>query len=248
MKRSIKVAIALLSFARLANAQTPDKALSSFDKVIVSPLVSLILVAGEQESIKLQYENIEPDKVNYIVQNKTLHIYLDDAKITVKNQKWRDGDQTYQKPIYEKDVKVTAYVTYKQLKSLDVRGEEETTCRDELASDVFKLRVYGQAKVTVASLKARKLKAAFYGENKVTILSGQAVKQRYRVYGDNEIDTENLIGQNVSAHSYGESQLRVNASNRMGVMALGESDIRYAGGAHLRKGLVLGDVTIRRAE
>lgn len=34
----------------------------------------------------------------------------------------------------------------------------------------------------------------------------------------------------------------------MGVMALGESDIRYAGGAHLRKGLVLGDVTIRRAE
>jgi hypothetical protein len=143
---------------------------------------------------------------------------------------------------------VTAYITYRQLKSLQIRGEEEATCQDELISDVFRLRVYGQATVTLASLKTNVLKAKLYGENKVTILSGRADKQRFRIYGENQLDTENLTGKMVSAHAYGDSQLRVYASNRMGVMAFGESNIQYAGGASLHKGLVIGEVTIQRTE
>ncbi len=242
------VAVCLTMVAGLTQAQTPVQTLSAFDKVITSPHVSLVLVAGEQESIRLAYENIEPEKVNVFVRHKTLRVYLDDARITVKHQKWEEGDHTYKKPIYDKSVKVTAYVTYRQLKSLQIRGEEDVTCRSELRNDAFRLRVYGQATVTLASLKTNTLKAKLYGENKVTIQSGQADKQRYRIYGENRLDTENLTGKTVSAHSYGDSQLRVYASNRIGVMAFGESDIRYAGDAHLRKGLIIGEITIHRTK
>ena len=242
------MAVCLTVAAGMTQAQTPVQTLAAFDKVITSPHVSVVLVAGQQESIRLDYQNIEPEKVNYAVRNKTLRIYLDDARITVKHQKWNDGDHEYKTPIYDTSVKVTAYVTYRQLKSLQVRGEEEATCRDEIVSDAFRLRVYGQATVTLTALKTNALNAKLYGENRVTIQSGRADKQRYRVYGENRLDTENLTGKTVSAHTYGDSQLRVYASNRIGVMAFGESDIRYAGGASLHKGLVIGEVTIRRTE
>lgn len=250
MKKLLKPGIAgcFLMVAQLVQAQTPVQSLSAFDKIITSPHVSLVLVAGEQESIQLRYENIEPEKVNYSVRHKTLRIYLDHARITVKHRKWEEGDHAYKTPIYDTSVKVTAYVTYRQLKNLQLRGEEDVTCRSELSSDAFRLRVYGQARVTLSALKTNTFKATLYGENQVTIESGRADKQQYRVYGENRLDTENLTGKTVSAHIYGDSQLRVYASNRIGVMAFGESDIRYAGGAQLRKGLVIGEVTIHQTE
>ena len=249
MEKSFKIGIAiyLTIAAGLTQAQTPQ-ALPSFDKVIASPHVRVVLVAGEQEGIQLMYQNVAPEKVNYAVRRKTLRIYLDDARITDKQRTWNEDGHEYKKPIYDRDVNVTAYITYRQLKILQIRGEEEATCQDDLISDAFRLRVYGQATVTLASLKTNVLKANLYGENKVTILSGRADKQRFRIYGENQLDTENLTGKMVSAHAYGDSQLRVYASNRMGVMAFGESNIRYAGGASLHKGLVIGEVTIQRME
>lgn len=250
MKKLLKVGVGIYVMlgAGSARAQTPVQMLSPFDKVITSPHISVVLVAGNQESIQLQYHNIEPEKVNYAVQHKTLRIYLDDARITDKHQKVRDGDYEYRKPIYDKSVKVIAYVTYRQLTNLQIRGEEEAICRNELVSDKFRLRVYGQATVTLAGLKTNTFNATLYGENNVTIQSGRADKQQYRIYGENRLDTEHLTGETVSAHSYGDSQLRVYASKRIGVMAFGESTIRYAGGAHLRKGLVIGEVAIHRVE
>ena len=250
MKKSLKIGIAVcfMMAAGLAQAQIPVQTLPSFNKVITSPHVSLVLVAGEQEGIRLEYQNIEPEKVNYPVRDKTLHIYLDDARITDKQRKWKEGDREYKRSIYDAGVKVIAYVTYRQLKSLQIRGEEEVTCKDELTSDGFRLQVYGQSTVNLKGLKAKALKVKLYGENRVTIQSGRADRQQYRIYGENRLDTENLTGETVSAHSYGDSQLRVYASDRIGVMAFGESDIRYAGGGSLRKGLVIGEVKIHQTQ
>ncbi|CCH51900.1 hypothetical protein BN8_00858 [Fibrisoma limi BUZ 3] len=229
-------------------AQTSTKTLPSFDKVIVSPLIRLVLVAGEQENARLEYENVSPDKVNCYVEGHTLRIFLDDAKITVKQRTYENGYRTRKEPIYDKSVKVTAYVTYRQLSELEIRGEEEATCQSDITSDVFKLRVYGQANVTLSSLKTGRLVASIYGENRITIQSGQATEQKYRVYGESEINAENLIGEDVSTSLYGDSKLRLYASNRIGVTAFGESDVKYAGGGHLDKGLVIGDVTIRKTK
>ena len=250
MNKLMKVGIAgFFMLATLStNAQSAAQQLPAFSRIITSPHVSMVLVEGNQESIRLQYEQIAPEKVNVSVRHRTLHIYLDDARITVKNQKWEEGNQTYKRPIYDREVKVIAYVTYKQLNELQVRGEEAVTCQTNLVSDAFRLRVYGQATVNLAGLTTEKLKVKLYGENKVTIQSGRATRQRYRIYGENRLNTENLTGETVSAHSYGESHLSVYASDRIGVTAFGESDIRFAGGAQLRKGLVIGGVTIHRAD
>lgn len=248
MKRllSISVLACLTGTAPLVRAQNAAQPLAAFDKIVVSPLISVVLRAGEQESIQLEYTNIAPKKVNYVVRAKKLRIYLDGAKMTVKHRRQTENGYTDKKPIYE-GVRVTAYITYRQLNSLQVRGQEEITCLDELQSDNFRLKVMGEASVSLASLKTDRLKAALYGENTLTIQSGRAHKQRYRVYGENKIDAENLIGERVSTHVYGNSHLNVYASEQLRVLALGESAIQYSGGAQLQKSLVIGEVTIGKS-
>jgi hypothetical protein len=248
MKSLLNIVCLIGLTVSLAYAQSTTKTLPSFDKVVVSPLIKIVLVSGNQETVRLEYENVAPEKVNCFVRDNTLRLYLDDAKIVVKQERVYDGENSNKRPIYGKDVKVTAYITYRQLKELEVRGEEEAVCQSDITGDVFKLRVYGQATVTLASLHVTDLRAHIYGENKVTIQSGNADEQVYRVYGESQINAENLVGKNVSTSLYGDSQLRLYASNRLGVTAFGESNVNYTGGASLQKGLVLGDVKIRKSK
>src|SRR5688500_9841830 len=77
----------LLTSLQFSAAQEIVKDLKSFNKVIASPKVNLILEQGDQESIRLVYSNVEESKINIKVQGNTLRVYLDDAKITEKTQR-----------------------------------------------------------------------------------------------------------------------------------------------------------------
>lgn len=249
MKTSLVIDVITLSALfsiGTVQAQSIDKALPAFEKIIVSPLINLVLVEGDNESIRLEYAGIEPEKINYLVKGKTLQIYLDDAKVTVKTVKQYENGIENRKPIYE-DVEVTAYVTYRKLRSLQVRGEENVTCLNPINQPKFKLKLYGESNVTLTSLQTNHLKASLFGQNSLSIQSGNAEVQRYRVYGENRINTENFLTKNTSTSLFGESQLNLNASDQLKVTVLGESDIWYAGEARLNKRLVLGKASIQRS-
>jgi len=226
-------------------AQLAEQALNPFDKIVVSPLVSMVLTKGVRESVRLDYENIQPDKVNCVVKGKTLSIYLDDAKYNVKQRKWKENGRTHRQPIY-RGVKVTAYVTYRELKGLQVRGEEDVTCTGPLTSKKFNLRIYGESRVTLAALQTDYLKAALFGENSLIIQSGKVNTQRFRLFGENTIDTGQLKCKNISTSIFGESKLNIFASNQLKVTTLGQSEILYAGNARLNRRLVLGEANISR--
>jgi hypothetical protein len=244
---SATAAICTFLSCTFATAQTIDKPLPRFEKLIVSPLVSVVLTEGEQEHIRLEYQGIEANKLNYIVEGKTLRIYLDDAKITVKNRKHYDEDgYEYKKPVYQ-NVHVTAYVTYRQLHSLEVRGEEEVICQSPLVGEEFTLKIYGQSKVTLTSLETNQLKAYLYGQNKLTIQAGHSETQKYRVYGENRIDTRNFTGKHISAGSIGESRLSLHASGQLRVTTVGESDVYNAGEGETNKRLTIGTANVQNS-
>ncbi len=228
-------------------AQLAEQTLNPFDKIVVSPLVSMVLTKGERESVRLEYENIQPDQVNCVVKGKTLRIYLDDAKFNVKQRKWKENGRTHREPVY-RGVKVTAYVTYRELKALQVRGEESVTCTGPLTSKKFNLRMYGESTVTLAALETDFLKAALFGENSLIIQSGKVHTQRFRLFGENTIDTGQLKCKNISTSIFGESKLNIFASNRLRVTTFGQSEILYAGNARLNRRLVLGEANISRVQ
>jgi hypothetical protein len=225
-------------------AQEIQKELKPFTKIVASPRINVILTKGEKENIRLAYKDVSEDKINIEVRGKTLHIYLDDAKKVEKTV--RSGhDYQSRKGIYE-GVTITAYVTYKEIELLEIRGNQELTCNDAIEADRFVIRAYGENEINLASLKTEYFKASLYGENDLKIKNGKVLEQRYRVFGENKINTKDMKSAFTSTSIFGEGKLQINSSEEVRVNAFGEPHIYVDGGAHVNRRLILGEAEIHQ--
>lgn len=225
-----------------AQAQEISKDLKSFRKVVVSPKVNLILEQGEKENIRLTYSNVDPSKINIKVQGNTLRVFLDEAKVTEKTYR-ANGNQ--KRGIYH-DASVTAYVTYKELEHLEIRGNQELTCNGPLKAERFTLKAYGENDINLASLKTEYLRTSLYGDNDLKIKAGKAEYQKYKLFGDNKIDTQELKSFSATTTIFGESKIKLNTQDNLKVNAFGESQVSYNGNASVNKGLIFGRAQITK--
>lgn len=234
--------LSLLSFVFvMTQAQEIEKELKSFNRIIASPRINVILQKGDNERIRLVYTDVSKNKINVAVRSRTLHIYLDDARKVEPTV--RSGRYGERRSFYE-GVSVTAYVTYTTLEALEIRGNQELTCMDPLSSEKFVLRAYGENEITLASLKTDFFKASLYGENKLVVKGGRVVEQRYRLFGENKIDTRELRSAFTSTSIFGEGNLKINSSEEVVVDAFGEPEIDVNGGASVNRRLVFGRASI----
>lgn len=214
----------------------------SFSKLVVSPKVNLVLQRGTEESVTIKYSGVDASRIRIEKQGEKLAIYLEDARIVDKRR--RVSENGPKVSVYE-GVSVTAYVTYRHLEKLQVRGEEEVTFLDSLDTKKFKLKAYGQAQIILPALHASFFKACLYGQNNLAIRSGQIDQQKYRLYGENKIDTRNVRSTDVAAVIYGEGRLRVAASHELLLTSFGEPQVELSGGGFVQKGIVFGRPDIR---
>src|SRR5918993_1124677 len=225
-------------------AQEISKPLGSFCKIVVSPRVNLILEKGDHEGIRLVYNNVTPDKINIEVNNRTLRIYLDDAKVTDRLEVI-STHPTQKRSVYH-DATITAYVTYRDIEHLEVRGNQEITCNSPILAERFTLKAYGENDITLASVKADYMRTSLYGGNDLRIVTGKAEFQKYKLFGENKIDTKGLKSYSAVANSFGESRLKLATQDNLKVNAFGESDIEYFGDANVNKGLIFGETQIHK--
>jgi hypothetical protein len=216
--------------------------LRSFNKIIASPRIHLVLEKGEQEGIRVVYSDVSENKINIEVKGSTLRIFLDDARVTDKLER---VSRNQKRSVYE-HASITAYVTYKELKHLEVRGQQEVVCRNPLSAKKFKLKAYGENEIELASLRTGYFKTSLYGENTLTISGGKADYQKYRLYGENKIDTRELKSFSTTTNIYGDSKVKLTSEDELKVNSFGESEIRYNGNASVSRGLVFGSTKISR--
>ncbi|WP_224998676.1 GIN domain-containing protein [Cesiribacter sp. SM1] len=248
MKNLALPLIVLLITATLAVAQAPAEpisvALPGFEKLQVGPLINVVLKEGEHEQLDIEYSGIAPEKINYKVKGNKLSLYLDDAKFTVKTEELVKDGYTQKVPIY-RDVQITAYVTFKKLKSIQISGEEKLSCEDALISKKFRIRQLGETQVVLASLETGRLKVQSFGENRLSIRNGESNVQSYRLFGENRVDTENMAGNQISTSIFGENSLNLYASDEISLWAFGDVKLRYSGDPQLNR-FVLGVSTINK--
>ena len=242
-KKTLILTVALLVLAvQLSAAQEIARDLKAFRKIVVSPKVNLILEKGDKEGIRLVYENVSPDKINIEVQGHTLRVYLDDAKVTERTERINDFEK---RSVYHNAV-ITAYVTYKELEHLEIRGNQELTCNGPIRAERFTLKAYGENEIQLASVKTDYMKTSLYGENDLKINGGKAEYQKYKLFGENKIDTEDLKSYSATMNTYGESRIKLSTQDQLRVNAFGESQISYNGDASVNKGLIFGHTRISK--
>jgi hypothetical protein len=246
MIKTILLFVAVACFQNLAIAQDHtneiQKDLRPFSRVIVSPKINLILTEGDQESIRVVYHRVDPAKINIEVKGKTLQVYLDDSKFTEKMVRV----SRYQKRGYYSDASVTAYVTYRKINHLEIRGDQELTCHSPIVAEKFTLKAYGKNEINLRSVKTAFFKTQLYGENNLRVRGGKAEYQKYKLYGENQIDTEDMRGYYALATIFGESKLRIFLQDEIKINAFGESQVSYTGNANINRGLIFGRTEIRK--
>lgn len=238
-----RIALLLIFAASCAFGQSKIQPLPHFTKIVASPHVNVVLRKGDREDISLSYSEVDPGKFNFRVTGRTLKLYLDHARVVEKNETVCVDGLCDRRGIY-RNSSVTAYVTYVELKSIEVRGEQEISCLDEIRTEKLKLRAYGESEVDLALVHARKLKASLYGKNFVEIRSGEVEREVYRSFGENRIDARGLKSTHASARIYGEGRFKVNASDEVTLHAFGEPDLWVEGTAHISRGIIIGKASI----
>jgi len=229
----------------LSRAQEQVQLLEPFNKIVVSPKINLVLIHGTQESIELDIRRADPERVNVKVKGKTLRIYLDNARKYVKHDKYRVNGYKCKEKQYE-GVRVTAYVTYNQLKKLEVRGEEWVQVVDPLVADKFKLKVYGVSDLHFSSIQTDRLKVKLYGVNELDVDAGRVKVQKYSLFGENRVDTRSMESNIAKTSVFGEGDFNLTVSRKLKVSAMGETFVTYRGPAYVHKGIVFGESKIRR--
>lgn len=243
MKNLIATALFITS-ALVAPAQTLEKSVGQFKKIIVSPRINLVMVAGETESVKITYANVDVKKINVTVRNKTLRIYLDGSRFTEKQERvshdgWMEKHNLY------RNASITAYVTYRKIDKLVVRGEQEVDVQSAIDNKKFKLSAYGECDITLASLQTGKFKVALYGQHSLRVKAGEVERQKYKLFGENKIDAQAIHSEEIASTTYGESRLRFNAHESLRLVTFGESDVIVKGPAEVNK-LTFGEVKVNQ--
>lgn len=219
--------------------------LSPFNRIVASPKIKLVLQKGEEESIRITSRNIEASQLNIVVKGKKLLLYLDDARYIERRDKWQDGSKRWKRSMYH-NASVTAYVTYRELKGIEMRGEESLVCRDTLKTEKFKLVAYGATEMKFDYIETTKFKAVLYGENSLRVTNGLTGHQKYTLYGENLVETSGVNSETAATTIYGEGRLAMHVTDEVRVNAFGEPLVSVSGPAHLSKGLVFGRVGIRK--
>jgi len=245
MRKGIVLSVLLLISVVTAFGQEQKIKVKSFDKVIVSPHIAVSFVEGEEEAVFIESSDVSADKINVKVEGKTLRIYLDGARVSTKSGKVRYKGKKMKRSIYN-GTKVVAKVSYKNLAHLSIRGEEEIMILSPIEQADFHLTIYGESNVYFDALTTSELTVAIYGESYLEIKEGEVGNQVYRAYGESEVNTLGLKNQRTKITAYGESNFRVNVSERLKVTCYGEAEINYEGEPDVDKGIIIGEAAIRK--
>lgn len=242
--KNVLLIIILLAASKYVNAQDKVIPLNSFDKVVVSPHIQVNFEQGEKESITIEDISVPFEKFNIEQSGNTLHIYLEDAKMTTKNETDKNNNYKVKHPIYDGTI-VRATIIYKKLIDLSLRGEEDIMCKNKLSTDKFKLKIYGESHVYFNDVTFNSLHTTIYGESYFEIKNGKIGKQKIVTYGESEINTIDVDTETVKITAYGESDIRVHASKNIKITSYGEARIKYKGSPEIDKGIVIGDAIIK---
>lgn len=227
--------------------QSQDKTyeVKGFSKIIVSPHIEVNLVEGEQETVVIENAKVDMDKINVEVDGTTLRLYLEGAKIVTKSEKTSSDQLRGKKPLY-KGTMAKATITYKTLKNLSIRGEEVVRCKSTLKADDFKMSLYGETKVYFNTVEMNELTVAIYGSSYLEFGDGSIKRQVFRAYGESEVNTLGMDADETKITAYGESNFRVNVSDRLKVTCYGETNVNYTGNPEVDHGIIIGEAKVRK--
>ncbi|TPE45580.1 head GIN domain-containing protein [Pontibacter mangrovi] len=186
---------------------TQNREVSGIRGIDVSGGFTVELTQGSNEGVKLEAEENLIDNIKTEVRNGILHIYNDRGVSTNKGMK--------------------AYVTLKDLESIDISGGVKVIGNSSFKSDNLKLDMSGGSNVKL-TVSTKELRADMSGASKVELI-GKADVLHMEMSGASKVDASELEAREVAIQASGASNVKVFASEALDINASGASAVYYKG-------------------
>ncbi len=219
---------------------------TTFNKVIISPHIEAIFIQGDKEAVEIEMLKAPIHALQIEVKNKTLKMYLEDAKIYTKQKKAEHSkDKNYPKkiPAYKGTV-VKAIIYYKTVKKFSLRGAEQFLFKGTMQSNKTAFTIYGTSNVIIENAILEELKTTIYGESYFKIESGSIKHQKIIGYGASTTNFINVNNATSKITAYGDGSYTCNVSDALKITSYGAPKIIYKGAALVNKGITIGEVEI----
>jgi len=115
------IGLIVTCYYSLYSQQSEERKLSPFDKVSVSSEVNVFMTRGKEEGVKINASGISLSEVQTLVNGKTLEIELSRS--------------------FQKGMKVDIYLTYKDIREINVAAAGKVSIQDTLVGDKVVLNV-----------------------------------------------------------------------------------------------------------
>lgn len=180
---------------------------SGFKGINVSGGFAVEVTQGGKEGVRIEAQENLLNSIQTEVKNGVLHIYTSDNITSSKSMK--------------------AYITIRELNSVDISGGVKVTGNSTFKANSFNLDMSGGSKVQLA-LDTKKLEMDMSGASKVT-LTGVADEVRMDMSGASKVDAADLEARRVWVEASGASTLKVFAKNELSINASGATKVAYKG-------------------
>jgi hypothetical protein len=189
------------------NMQTQDRDVSGFKGINVSGGFAVEVTQGNQESLRIEAEENLLGNIRTEVRGGVLHIYNEDGVTSNKGMK--------------------AYITMRELNSVDISGGVKVTGKSSFRTDALKLDISGASKVTM-DINTKKLDADMSGASKIE-LTGKADVLEMDMSGASKVEAADLQAKRVKVEASGASKIKVYATDELDINASGATVVHYKG-------------------
>jgi hypothetical protein len=189
------------------NVIKQDRQVSGFNKINISSAFHVMLTQGDKEALTVEADdNLMDNIITEVVGNE--------LKIHCK----RGGGHSK---------KMTIYLTFKNLKDLEVSVAVELETTNHLKLQDLKLDISGAAEMKM-DLEADRLDGDLSGASEMD-LTGRVSSASIEISGASEIDALEMEIADLILDVSGASEAKVNVTGTLKVEASGASDVRYKG-------------------
>jgi len=195
------------------------RTVAAFDKLEVNGAVIVYLTQGKEQGVAVSTEDAKNiNKVKTEVSNGTLKISVEGGSWN----KWSWGAK-----------KAKAYITYAQLKQLEVSGTGLVSFSGDAVFEAVKIQVSG-ASVIKGKIKGDDIKLEISGASAADI-SGSAKKMNLEVSGASSFKGYEFATDDLNAEASGASSIKITVNKVLNAEASGASAIQYKGNPTTQK-------------
>lgn len=192
-----------------------EREVKNFHAVSASGSFNVTVKMGTKESISLEGDQQDLDKVETLVQNGILKIRL---KRDVNT--WKEGVGN-----------INIYVTAKKLDGLILSGSGSIDLQGKLNSAGADIQLSGSGKIT-ANLDTQTAGIALSGSGNIN-LSGAVGSINISISGSGDVNAKNLISDKSKIQIAGSGNVYLNIKEELNATVLGSGSVRYKGNPKL---------------